>query len=280
MAQKSINLFLEDKATLDDLNISYNEIIDEVQLKSVSVALKNNTGYGNANAGTYKFNLGANALVKPYKTARTAGKGDAVSGRVVLVNLDDDIEIVEEYESTDEIMGNFKRHISSLKNRHASSLVRYLDKKFFETASTEGSESSATVANAKGLETVIGEIQTVSNTIIDGVERDNIALVLSTKAYSSLRTEIDTLPATDNTIANGNYGKFHGVDIYVSNHLPVDVEVVGMMKGAIAQPFYSKQYQAEKLPLSNAFAVQLFAKQGTKALYSETIKVIKTPAGK
>lgn len=274
MAIETLNVFLEDGTTKTTLNETFNEVVDEIGRKAVSVALKDNTGVGNAESGTYVFDMYTNSNVQAYGTARSAGKGNALKTRRVIVNLEEDIEIVEEYEAVDAVMGNFKKIAGKLKDKHKNALVRELDKAFFAQAIEEGTASTLAGVTLENIEALIGEACGISTDLIDGQDREDLALVLSTKAYSKLRSEIDALPTTDNTLSNGKVGRLHGVEVYETNHLPATADVMIMRKGAVAQPFYSKAYEADRIPLSNAFAVQLFAKYGTKVILPETIKYI------
>ena len=126
------------------------------------------------------------------------------------------------------------------------------------------------------VEELIVKVETISNEFIDGVDRDDIAIVLSPAKASALRVKIDTLFAEGNRIENGLLGKFHGVDIFVSNRLPKGalqvVDMFGMVKGAIAQPvLLADNYQAEKIPLSNDWAVELFYDYGTTTLLTDAL---------
>ena len=55
--------------------------------------------------------------------------------------------------------------------------------------------------------------------------------------------------------------------------LPTGVNFELMVKGAIAQPLIMNQYTAERVPLSDAMAVEMFYYYGTKAVTPELILV-------
>ena len=45
-----------------------------------------------------------------------------------------------------------------------------------------------------------------------------------------------------------------------------------MIDGAVAQPVVANEYDAEKIPLSNDIALELFFSKGTKAVMPDLIK--------
>jgi hypothetical protein len=49
-----------------------------------------------------------------------------------------------------------------------------------------------------------------------------------------------------------------------------------MIDGAIAQPVVTDEYDAEKIPLSNDIALELFFSHGTKAVMPDLIKFSST----
>lgn len=50
-----------------------------------------------------------------------------------------------------------------------------------------------------------------------------------------------------------------------------DVDVIVMVDGAIAQPVKSTPYSAEKIPLSEAYGIELFYHYGTKSVMPDLI---------
>ena len=66
-------------------------------------------------------------------------------------------------------------------------------------------------------------------------------------------------------------GMYDSVITYEGTRLPENVSAVVMMNGAIAQPYYVSEYDAEKIPLDDAVALESFLYKGTKALMPDTI---------
>ena len=55
------------------------------------------------------------------------------------------------------------------------------------------------------------------------------------------------------------------------------VNAIAMAEGAVAQPVRVKEYGAERIPLSNAIAIELFYSYGTKAVAADLIQVYGSP---
>jgi hypothetical protein len=86
-----------------------------------------------------------------------------------------------------------------------------------------------------------------------------------------MRSYLDTVYNTNVDTTSEEFFKYHGVEVYSSTRMPSDVKFEIQMKGSIAQPVMSNPYTAEKIPLSEAFAIELFFYYGTKAVTPETI---------
>ena len=90
-----------DQTTMDNLAEVLDGVIENIQVSAVSEALKNREGSGDPRGGSIEYKRFVNAQLKSKGTARTAGKGDKVIAKPVIVNLDDDKEIVEELQIKD-----------------------------------------------------------------------------------------------------------------------------------------------------------------------------------
>ena len=100
--QASLNIAdYTNQETMDNLAEVLDGVIENIQTSAVSEALKNKNGSGDPEGGSVEYKRFANAELKAKGTARTAGKGDKVKAKPVIVNLDDDKEIVEELQSKD-----------------------------------------------------------------------------------------------------------------------------------------------------------------------------------
>ena len=270
------NIFLEDGVTETELAEIYGGVIENFEKSAVSLQLKAQNAE-NVSAGSAEFKRFENAVSVAYGTARTAGAGVGLQTKPITVPIDVHMEIVEEFRKSDVVSYGIPSLLERRADNHFRSMVRALDTAFFRKAYTTGVQfvpAGATI-DLK-VEELIVKVETISNSFIDGVDRDDIAIVLSPAQASALRNQIDTLLIEGNRIENGLLGKFHGVDIYTSNRLPKGVgqvvDMFGMVKGAIAQPvLLADNYQAEKIPLSNDWAVELFYDYGTTTLLTDAL---------
>lgn len=269
-------IFLENGVDEAELQEIYGGVIENFEKGAVSLLIKAQNAE-NVSAGSAEFKRFENAVSQAYGTARTASAGKFLETKPITVPIDTHKEIVEEFRKADVVAYGVPSLLERRANNHFRSMVRELDTAFFAKAYSTGVQFVPVGATVDlKVEELIVKIETISNSFIDGVDRDDIAIVLSPAQASLLRNKIDTLLIEGNRIENGLLGKFHGVDIYTSNRLPkVALQVVdmfGMVKGAIAQPvLLADNYQAEKIPLSNDWAVELFYDYGTTTLLTDAL---------
>jgi hypothetical protein len=274
--QEAQNIFLENGTDETELLEIYGGVIENFEKGAVSLQIKAQNP-SKISAGSAEFKRFENATSNAYGTARSASAGVALRTKPIVVPIDQHKEIIEEFVKADVEAYGVPALLSRRAGNHYRSMVRELDTAFFAMAYAEGTEKTLTAtAIDEMVEELIVEVETISNDFIDGVDRDDIAVVLTPAKASLLRNKIDTLFAEGNRIENGLIGQFHGVDVFVSNRLPKGVgqvvDMMAMVKGAVAQPvLLADQYQSEKIPLSNDWAVELFYDFGTKALMEDTI---------
>ena len=270
--QTSLNILLSTEG-YDYLAEKYGAVIANVQKRCISSQLKNTALSGDPEAGSVEAKRFENKASKAYGTARAAGAGDAVKATPVTINIDQDKEIVVEVEDKDAAMYG----VEGLVNREAASaeraMVRELEKAFFAEAADEGTEFTATAATIDGqIEELIQAVETTQNDFVDGVERDMIAVICDPATYGALRSYFDKVQ--DGGAHGENIELFHGVRVFSSIYLPQGVEAIAMAEGAVAQFVRIKEYGAERIPLSNAVAIELFYSYGTKAVAADLIQVI------
>ena len=255
---------------------AYGAVIEGFEAKAVSVALKNQNLSGDPSSGTVEAKRFVNSASQPYGTARTATAGDAILSEAVVIALDKHREIIEEVEAFDIKTFGVDGILARRRPNHIASMVREMDTAFFAEAYATGSKvtHTATAWDGKLEEMAVG-LETVSNDYVDGVDRGMMAFVVTPSVHSALRLLIDVMPAQDNFYAKGAVGIYHGVPVFVSNHLPKAVgQVVDafvMAFGSIAQPASADQFTPERIPLSKAIALELFYDYGTKAVTPDLI---------
>lgn len=268
---ESLNILLESTGK-DYLAELYGKVIENVNKQLVSTRMKNTDLSGDPEAGSVEAKRFVNAKSKKYGTARAAGKGDAVEAKPVTVPIDQDQEIVEELEQKDIKLYGVDGILDKRANNHVQRMVSELDTEFFaegKNAGTKITPSATTVEDE--IEEAIQTCENTKNDFVDGVPRSMINLVCSTAYYGKIRTYLDKVsrPNIDSTVEE--FYAYHGVKTFSSVHLPDGVDYEVMVDGAIAQPVMSDEYTAEKIPLSNAYGVELFYHYGTKAVMPDLI---------
>ena len=270
---ESLSILTQD-AGKEFLSELYGKVIEGLQRNLISARMKNTDLSGNPTSGSVEAKRFVNAQSQDYGTARAAGAGNKVKAKPVTVAIDTDKEIVEEMENKDITLYGVEGTLERRARNHILRMATNLERDFFKTAN-----DAATIINQTGytdiaeeLETIIQECENTQNDFVDGVSREMMHLVLSTKYYGKIRSDLDkqTNNANVNTEAE-EFKMWHGVKCYSSTHLPKGCKYILMVDGAVAQPVMSNQYMAEKIGLSEAFAVSLFYHYGTKAVTPDLI---------
>ena len=94
-----------------------------------------------------------------------------------------------------------------------------------------------------------------------------LVVTVTPAVYSAIQNYIDSVP---NSLNGVNDELFHKVRIF-SNHRQTKPAIC-MIEGAVAQLVTTDEYDAEKIPLSNDIALELFFSKGTKAVMPDLIK--------
>lgn len=266
--QDALNIYVSD-GVKDKLAELYAGVIEAVQKGAISEQIKNKNYSGDATTGTVEIDRFKNAVVEDLGTARTGGKGVALlnNGKVT-ISVDTDKEIVEELAKKDVKLHGLDGMAEKRKANHIKRMIAYLDNEFFACAEKEGTkvELTATEIQEK-LEELILAIETTKNDWVDGVDRDMIVVTVTPVIYSQLQNYIDSVP---NSLTGLNDEFFHKVRIF-SNHRQTK-PMIAMIDGAVAQLVTTDSYDAEKIPLSNDIALELFFSKGTKAVMPDLIK--------
>lgn len=270
----SLNILL-DTTGKDYLAELYGKVIEGVNKALISVNMKNTDLSGNPEAGSVEAKRFVNASPKAYGTARTAGKGDALKAKPVTVAIDTDKEIVEELEEKDTTLYGVDGILAKRANNHVERMASELDTAFFQEAVDEGTKATPTATAIQDqIEEVIQSVENTKNDFVDGVPRSMINVVCDTATYGQMRTYLDTITRANVDSDEEEFKAYHGVKTFSTVHLPEGVKFIVMVDGAVAQPVMSHQYTAEKIPLSNAYGVELFYSYGTKAVTPDLIKYV------
>lgn len=256
------------------LKEAYDGVIANVQKGTVSNKIKNTDLSGDPDAGTVEAKRFANAEAQNYGTARTAGNGNKVKGSTVTIPINKDREFVEEIEQKDVRLLGVDGLIAKRSANHAQRMIAELDTEFFAEGKTAGTQfkPAAAVTDIQDiLEAAILQLETLKNKYIDGLDRSMLSITMDPTTYSSMRMYLDKVVNTNVDTTSEEFISYHGVKCYSSNRLPTGVKFEIMMDGSIAQPVRSVPYSAERIPLSESTAVELFFYYGTKAVTEDTI---------
>ncbi len=260
-------------------------VIANIQKETLSSGLKSQSYTGNPASGSVEYKRFKNSASQAYGTARTAGKGTALTVPPTTVNLDTHREIVEEAAKFDLDTFGVGNIMARRADNHVDTVAAELDAAFFTCAATEGTAFTTAETDIEAqVEALIQTLETVKNDYVRGVPRNLIRLVLDPVFYGKIRTYLDknTHNANVDTAAE-DFALFHGVRVYSSINLPVTSETVettktttyhmiAIIEGAIAQPVVIYPYgEPEKIPLSNDYGVSMFFDYGTKALTPDLI---------
>lgn len=270
----SLSILLEQTGN-DFLSELYGKVIENVEKGLISGPMKNRDLSGDPQSGTVEAKRFVNASAKAYGTARAAGKGDNIKARPVTVPINTDREIVEELENKDITLYGVDGVLERRSRNHILRMDAELDTAFFACANTAatGVTIPASMTDIDEiLEKVIQECETTQNNFVDGVPRSMMNLVLSPAYYGKVRNQLDkqTNNANVDTAAEEFY-TWHGVRTQSCVHLPTGCDLLLMVDGAVAQPVMANPYTAEKIPLSEAFAVSIFFHYGTVAVMPDLI---------
>lgn len=260
------------QATMDNLAEVLDGVIENIQVSAVSEALKNKNGSGDPESGSVEYKRFVNAELKSKGTARTATHGDKVIAKPIIVNLDDDKEIVEELQIKDVKLYGIDGMAEKRKGNFAKRVVAYLDRKFFAEAVNAGTKfTRGDLTKAKDIiDAMIVSAKGTSSDFIDGIDAEDLALIVDGEYRKELKNELDELP-NGTAPGNGIIGRYDTLDVYESNRMPTNVKAIVMLKEAIAQPRLISDYQAEKVPFDDAIALETFLYTGCKALVPEAI---------
>lgn len=251
----------------------YGRVIENVQKALISAGLKNTDLSGDPTSGSVEAKRFVNATSQQYGTARAAGKGDAVKAKPVTVVIDTDREIVEEIEEKDTRLYGVDGLLDRRATNHVLRMVAELDTAFFKKAAEAAVEVEVdmTAPVEDILEAIIQECENTQNAFVDGVPRSMMHLSLSSAFYGKVRNNLDKQSRANVDTTTEEFYTWHGVETASNIHLPDGCDILLQVKGAIAQPVIPNQYVAEKIPLSNAYGVELFYNYGTVAVTPDLI---------
>ena len=257
---------------MDNLAETLDGVVENIQTSAVSEALKAKNGSGDPTSGSVEYKRFANAQLKDKGTARAAGKGDKVNAKPVIINLDDDKEIIEELQLKDVKLYGIDGMAEKRKKNFKDRVRAYLDRKFFSYAKEVGTkvERGTLTEVSDIIDAMIVKAKGTSSAFIDGIDAEDLALVVNGTYRKALKNKMDELP-NGTSPENGAIGMYDSLITFESNRLPEGVNCFVMLKESIAFPNYLSDYEAEKVPFDDAIALETFLYNGIGALAEEAI---------
>lgn len=259
----------------DKLAEAYGKVIENIQHITLANVLKNTDLSGDPSTGTVEAKRFVNVSGNAYGTARTAGAGQKIKVKPVVVSLNDNTEYLEEVEEKDIKTYGVAGLIEKRTANHQNALAVELDTKFFAEAVSAGSAFTPTsVTNVEDeIEEAIQKVETVKNDYVQGVPRNMISVVMTPAYYGKLRNKINSITNSNNLGVVSNYqaGIFNNARVYSNVFLPAGIDYIVMVDGAVAQPIMTTVANPEKIQLSDATGFGLFAYKGTKAVMEDLI---------
>lgn len=257
------------KAKLAELS---GKLIEGIFATAISSGIKNTDYSGDPTTGSVEVNRFKNAVSKDYGSARTAGKGEALrnTGKVT-VNINQRKEIIEEVNGTDLALFGLAGLAEKRANNHLKQMVAVLDRAFFTEAEAKATNVVLTGITAieDVAEKMIQTIISVKNDWVDGVDKEDVVMTLNPKAYGKLRNYLDKVTVPTVNSGTREINVFHGVETIENLRQTADVLI--QIKGAVALPVLVKQYDAEKIPLSNDYGLELFYDYGVTVVAKDLI---------
>lgn len=278
----------------DALSITYKNASDKDKLAVVYGAMLDNiaAGWDFADLVNRNYSEGSNlikggtvsvkrmkyATSKAYGTARTAGHGDKLQNNGVDIKINTDREIVEEIENKDLRLYTGEGAAALLASRSAShevSMMVELDDAYFvalqtaaetfDTSPFSGSDALETII-AK-FEAIVRKLERVSNDNVKGVPRNMIVATLAPEYFDAIEKYTQKLPNPLNGGVEARY--FRRVEVRPA--LRQDVDIVVQARGSMGMPLVVDNYSVNKIPLSNAYADELYYSYGVEAVQPDTI---------
>lgn len=259
----------------DKLAEEYGKVIENLQTRSLAQVLKNRNLSGSPTAGSIEAKRFANVTAQNYGTARAAGHASYIGALPVQVPINDKKEWLEEVEESDVDMYGVAGLIERRTADHERSMQSYYDAKFFDVAVTAGTQLTITGSPTidDEIEQAIEAVETVKNDYVNGVDRNEIAVIMTPAKYGALRNKINNNMNSNGLGILGSYegGWFNNAQVYSSVRLPSGIDYVVMHVGAVAQPIRPYVSDPEKIQQSNAVSFGIFGFSGTTAVEPDLI---------
>ena len=268
----ALSMQLQGQEGKDKLAEEYGKVIDNIATQTISGLHSNKDLSGDPTAGSVEAKRFANVKGNKYGTARSAGEASKVKALNVVVPIDDDLEYIEEIEEKDLKMYGVNGLIERRTANHQMVMGIDNDVKFFEVMKAEGIkfETTETEPN-KILSKAIVALSKVKNDFVNGVPLQLIKVACSPDFYGEIRDYLDDTKNANIDTSIGEFGRFHGVDIFNTVNVPEETNFLVYIEGAVAQPKHPVISEPERIGLSKATSFGLFIDRGTKCVTPDLV---------
>ena len=148
----------------DKLAEEYGKVIENINATTLSARLKNTDLSGDPTSGSVEAKRFVNAKSQAYGTARSAGKGNVVKAKPVVIPIDDDTEFMEEVEEKDLKLYGVNGLIERRTKNHQESAKVELEEKFFSVAKESGTKFEPTAETIEDeIEEAVQKVETTKN---------------------------------------------------------------------------------------------------------------------
>lgn len=254
----------------------YGAVIDNIENKLISSAIKNKNLSGTPGAGSVEAKRFVNRTSNPYGTARAANKGQVVKALPVTVPINIDRELITEVEQKDVSLYGVDNFLERQISMDEKSMARELERAFFAEAVAKGTvlTPAATEINLI-VDQAIQQLTTAENDFVDGVPRDLIHITMSEAWYDKMRNFLDIKTNNANVGTDAKeFFMYHGVKIEPSTYLPAGTGLVAQVEESIAQPVLTSMSEPAKIQQSDAYSFGMFYYYGTTAVMPDLICIV------
>ncbi|MCL1988298.1 MAG: hypothetical protein FWG64_10065 [Firmicutes bacterium] len=272
---ESVGVFEVDGINKALMEQTYGSLIEGYNRQIISPAMHNTAKSGSLRAGHTIHARYANSIARDYGTTLQNLAADPLREQRITVPIKAKKEIVEFYDMFDQqsMPDFFNEVISGRNTNHADTMARMREEDFFQVARDEGTQVIPQGTNPdEQLENLVLQLQTLDNEFFKGIDRSMIYVVMSDTAYSRLRLFLNREIINANVdSAAERVGVINGVKLYSTPHLPVDVSMVAMARGAIAHPHLVLPYEVIRNPFKRQNMLGTAFVLTAKAVMPDTI---------
>lgn len=268
----ALSIALQGQEGKDKLAEEYGKVIDNIATQTISGLYANKDLSGDPTAGSVEAKRFANIKSNTYGTARKNGEGQKVKALNVVVPVDEDLEYIEEVEEKDLKMYGVNGLIERRTANHQMVMGIDNDVKFFEVMKTEGTKITTTETKPeKKLSKAIVALSKVKNDFVNGVPLQMIKVACSADFYGEIRDYLDDTKNSNIDTSIGEFGRYHGVDVFSTVNIPDGVDYIVFIDGAVAQPKHPVISEPERIGLSKATGFGIFIDRGTKCVTPDLV---------